>query len=836
MSNHNLLVIAVLLLLIIPVATALSINIDHPSQSSTLSPLLEQTDINITTNTSANCTYTHNQITTAFAQISSTSHSATFALSPGEDYEITYNCTQGNSNASAQHTFATDEETVDMTITVQEGNRSANITLATSRVVNSTLYYGTTQQNDYTMYPSSIANTSMQTTTAYQLTGLADQTIYYYTFIAQDNYTLSHNTTGTFQTSDTTPPTMTLTNTTTDRTIALSWTTSEETTCTVHNGTSSSYGSWQTQEGISYSVSYHNMTPETMYYFLLNCTDTQYHTQHAFTLETQNDTTAPVITLLSPTNAVDDNDVTIRLKTNEPATCSYATRDINYTSMTTITSSATFTHNFTKTRLDNGNYEYFIKCKDQYDHIGEEEIQITIDEEIINQTYYGSTLVQGQDTLARPSQSTTASDVYHHFFRLEEEKEIDIKQEEWSLQTITLLPDMPRQVTLKVDLLKAYDYTDLNAIILQAYDIESIVPYTVTFTVSQNWLQMKNAPESLVRLFVFDTGWKPAALTRTKEGFISGKVQGSRIAIGILPEEIMNHLEEQKEVQTQQAEQKESTSVNTQQRRGTQGPVEEEIILASPFAQQTQLTTTLIATIILVLTSGIAAFMGYEIFVKKKGDGQQKSKNNQKRKEESISMTSKEEILALLGEGMNKKHVQDKEPTTVKTNQAHTEDENQRMINQLLQETQKQHPEHPEHRPKQEQNSKERKESDIIEQLKETSLTIQRIGAQTEEIKESKPRPQLQHISEEKLTAFVHNAQKEGYSNKAIESALRKKGYDDQMISRLMGNPATKQMKPPYAKKLDKIYSSLQQETIRRLSQQGHSAEEIQSILDKINK
>lgn len=82
-----------------------------------------------------------------------------------------------------------------------------------------------------------------------------------------------------------------------------------------------------------------------------------------------NDTTAPYVTSKSPNGTLEVQQITLRATTNENAHCRYDTTNLTYTSMTQDFTGELLTHEFFIGSQSEGNYTYYVRCKDNSNNI-----------------------------------------------------------------------------------------------------------------------------------------------------------------------------------------------------------------------------------------------------------------------------------------------------------------------------------------------------------------------------------------------------------------------------------------------------------------------------------
>jgi hypothetical protein len=95
--------------------------------------------------------------------------------------------------------------------------------------------------------------------------------------------------------------------------------------------------------------------------------------------EEQNDTAPPRILMKSPQGATNVLPVTLAITTDEPASCRYSSRSAPYPGMEYDFGNTNQTHNATLNLLD-GDYVYYVACKDLAENVGEpEQLAFTVD-------------------------------------------------------------------------------------------------------------------------------------------------------------------------------------------------------------------------------------------------------------------------------------------------------------------------------------------------------------------------------------------------------------------------------------------------------------------------
>ena len=88
------------------------------------------------------------------------------------------------------------------------------------------------------------------------------------------------------------------------------------------------------------------------------------------------DTEAPIITWTYPRGTINYNGVVLRANTNEPAYCKYDLSDKTYDSMLKDFSGSALSHEGDLGILSDGNYVYYIRCRDPYNNVMDESVLI----------------------------------------------------------------------------------------------------------------------------------------------------------------------------------------------------------------------------------------------------------------------------------------------------------------------------------------------------------------------------------------------------------------------------------------------------------------------------
>jgi len=222
----------------------------------------------------------------------------------------------------------------------------------------------------------------------------------------------------------------------------------------------------------------------------------------------EKDATPPVITIVSVGGdesspyTTSDSTPTIELRTDEDASCRYATSNISYESMTNnFTSTNGTTHSATLS-LDEGSYTYYAACKDLVDNEASKKIEFTI-------TAPGRGPSGVRETHVIPS-ITPGETVTIEVSRGDEigvtEVSITVKNEVSDVKiTVEKLEEKPEEVVKDV-VGMVYRYLKITTLNIGDEDIESA---KVKFKVEKAWLEENNLdPETVLLNRYHDNEWE----------------------------------------------------------------------------------------------------------------------------------------------------------------------------------------------------------------------------------------------------------------------------------------------------------------------------------------
>ena len=130
------------------------------------------------------------------------------------------------------------------------------------------------------------------------------------------------------------------------------------------------FASFNSSEGQGATSFYKSLSNEVWlngnHNITINCTDISGNSRSNITYFIMNDTVPPSITNLSPSSGatVTDSSVTLKIYTNENATCKYRETDVNYSSLVSglITDDNLYHHLILD--LSDGSYDYYVRCID----------------------------------------------------------------------------------------------------------------------------------------------------------------------------------------------------------------------------------------------------------------------------------------------------------------------------------------------------------------------------------------------------------------------------------------------------------------------------------------
>jgi len=91
------------------------------------------------------------------------------------------------------------------------------------------------------------------------------------------------------------------------------------------------------------------------------------------------DNDAPILTNLAPSGEITDTTPDLYLNTNENATCRFNTANISYENMTNFAITGTKAHSNPLGTLEEGDYEYYVRCADVLGNIGEGKVSFTVE-------------------------------------------------------------------------------------------------------------------------------------------------------------------------------------------------------------------------------------------------------------------------------------------------------------------------------------------------------------------------------------------------------------------------------------------------------------------------
>ncbi len=207
-------------------------------------------------------------------------------------------------------------------------NISAVISWTTNEAANSTVKYGTSSGS----YTASKGSATMTTSHSVTLTGLSDETTYYYAVNSSDaSGNSAQGSEKSFTTSDSTPPVISSVQSSgvMGTSATISWTTDETADSQVKYGTTSnSYSHSKSTTGYftNHSIALSGLSGDTTYYYRVVSNDsTGNSAQSSQGSFTTTDTEAPSITFTYPVNAsttvADVKNVRLTVTTDEAATC-----------------------------------------------------------------------------------------------------------------------------------------------------------------------------------------------------------------------------------------------------------------------------------------------------------------------------------------------------------------------------------------------------------------------------------------------------------------------------------------------------------------------------------
>jgi hypothetical protein len=91
------------------------------------------------------------------------------------------------------------------------------------------------------------------------------------------------------------------------------------------------------------------------------------------------DNDAPILTNLLPSGTISDTTPDLYLNTNENANCRFNTANISYENMTNFAITGVKAHSNPLGTLEEGDYEYYVRCADVLGNIGEGKISFTVE-------------------------------------------------------------------------------------------------------------------------------------------------------------------------------------------------------------------------------------------------------------------------------------------------------------------------------------------------------------------------------------------------------------------------------------------------------------------------
>ena len=294
------------------------------------------------------------------------------------------NDTNGNWNQTDQETYVVQKASSSVGLLLN--GTYANKTVAINTTINITAKISSGEGN-ITLYENgSVVATNTTNFTIvkdYNSSGTFNLTLVY---DETHNYSLSQKTL--FVVVDTVGPVITVSNPANGSTlsssyqVSLSFTTDETATCSYSLNSTGDVALGTDTSFSDVLGDGDDVLDNGDYNISINCSDIFSNNRISFINFTVDDDTAPDVTDSDPSGTIDDDTPTLKVYTDEPATCRFDTDDVSYSSMDDEFDSTDDTYSsHTLSSLDDNDYTYYIRCEDRQDNemSSSEEIDFTVD-------------------------------------------------------------------------------------------------------------------------------------------------------------------------------------------------------------------------------------------------------------------------------------------------------------------------------------------------------------------------------------------------------------------------------------------------------------------------